>query len=316
MATPRKAAPAKVNYSLLKAVEAQFGARKRVDWTPDEKVKVWKAYLLELNVDGNKKAALERACQLLDEKRRRSLINVYPVIDMLQQFAQDNMGLFRKEKKPKVAAKKRLAKPKLTVVKPRLRGDEDPHAEEPVFKPAPEGVMPPTLQRPTMLVVPKEHMDKVMAELLAKLIKEADDRQLATVQLILEQLDTKLSTLTRTFEACLDAAVKSIEARIDTFKPPKGRKPTVLILGGLDAQRGQLQQRFPWLIIENNNGQNLKALADKGYYDLIIQWTTFANHSMENMLKAKYGNDGFITMKPGQGLSTLFDIISQRFPKA
>ena len=374
MATHRKVAPisSEAKAGLLKAVAAQFGP-KRVDWTPAEKVLVYKNFLAEIEVDGNKRGALSRAIAMLPpERQRRSTANAYTIIGDLETFAKKHARLFKTSKVlvgkvtpddtvgvfaarirncliaggvnniaellkrteqelmsfPNMGVKSvaevkelltknglKLATVKLTAVK--LVAEPKP---EPVVEPAePVGGLstdvPPPLARPTMLVVLKDYMDKVFAELMTKLIKDADDRQLATVQLLIEQLDTKLEAIEHRIVGHIDDSVTRMLTKLDTLKPAKVKKPAVLLIGGLDAQRAQIQQRFPWIELESTDGKNMSLLSGKGDYNLVIQWCTFSSHSIENMLKSKYGTHGFVSVTPGQGMSTIIDIISQRFPK-
>jgi hypothetical protein len=368
MATRKAAAltPA-ASTSLVASIGAAFGADKRVDWTPAEKVLVYKNYLAEIEVDGNKRGALHRAISLLPvDRRRRSTANAYTIISNLEAFAKKHARLFKSSKvligkldlndsvnafsarirncliaggintvaelvtkteqellrfpnmgvKSVAEIKEVLGKNgfKLTTVKlvpavlTPVPNPVDADVEQKLDEVKAEA--PPVAPTAAVQVI----AETAMAELLAKLIKDADDRQVASLEIMLDQLDSRFKQLTAVLTQELDTRFKAIETRLDALKV-KVKKPAVLVIGGLDAQRAQLQNRFPWLEVHNTNGQNLKALADKGAYDQVILWATFSSHSIEDVLKSKYGNDGFITVAPGKGLSTIIDIIARKFPK-
>lgn len=270
-------------------------------WTDEQKVDLWLAYnsapadlLVEKIIYAYSKVfptqpALWRG---FDSQQRLKGNNVYAAIKTLHDF---------KDSQPEARFTiHSLTKPP---ARPPVSDWLAPGAEFVPDKPAPAPVPEPTPQAPSF----DAEMRRFFKGMFVEVIAEGAKAQQANLDDRLEiMLDLMTERMTR-FEV---QVIELLKPQAQWRTPVK--KPTVLIIGGRDKDRSQIAQRFPALVIDNVE-EGLKDLATKGVYDMVIHWTTFSSHSTEDLLRNKYPVHEKV--HAGQGLSTIYKLISTRFPK-
>jgi hypothetical protein len=269
---------------------------KKISWTDQQKRELYEALkALKVNYGSMsiKNMMLIAYKQCLPKhlwRGMKSETGIYAAAKSLQDFARlerefapsipvdDEPPIFMKEDEE---ALDRLASPEAT------KGAEPPAPETDYYI----RLSAPLIHE--MKATVQQTVRDVLTEHLTNLSRDNDDRLQVMLDLMTERM-------------------QRFETRMVELTKVTAKKLTVLLVGGRDKDISNLRQRFPSIEFDNVE-EGVRDLSTKGNYDLVIHWATFSSHSIENVLKTKYKS--YEKVKTGAGLSTIIDLIKQRFPK-